>query len=187
MAINRPRQNNAATVAAFRNAAVLSLLAWLVGTLIAVWLVARARLTAAIVTAGLAALLGWSSLLLGHEALGRGMSTYDLARSMRPYIGRDTPIYSVGIFEHTLDFYLRRAVTLVAFRDELDFGLTREPGKGIATLPEFEQRWAQDRAPLAVMDRDLFDKLTAKQFPMRVIADDGRRIVIAKPMKSPSP
>lgn len=180
-------RENAAAVAAFRNAALLSLLAWLIGTVVALGLALRARLAAAIVTAGLAALIGWSSLLLGHEALGRGMSTYDLARRMQPYIERDTPIYSVGIFEHTLDFYLRRTVTLVAFRDELDFGLTQEPGKGIATLAEFAQRWSQDRAPLAVMDRDVFDKLTANQLPMRVIADDGRRIVVAKPQKAPSP
>ena len=174
-------RENAAAIAAFRNAALVSMLVWLIGSVIAVWLAARARATAAILAAGLSALLGWSSLLLGHEALGRGMSTYDLARSMQPHIGRDSPIYSVGIFEHTLDFYLRRTVTLVAFRDELDFGLTQEPGKGIATLPEFEKRWSADRAPLAVMDRDLFDKLTASGLAMRVVADDGRRIVIAKP------
>lgn len=179
-------RENAAAIAAFRNAALASMLAWLAGTLVALGLATRARLTAAIVTAGLAALVGWSSLLLGHETLGRGMSTYDLARRMQPYIEPGTPIYSVGIFEHTLDFYLRRTVTLVAFRDELDFGLTQEPGKGIATLAEFAQRWAQDRGPLAVMDRDVFDKLTANRLPMRVIARDGRRIVVAKPLKASS-
>ncbi|MGI9024344.1 MAG: glycosyltransferase family 39 protein [Burkholderiaceae bacterium] len=174
-------RENAAAVAAFRNAALVSISTWLVGSIAAVWLVMRARASAAILAAGFAALLGWSSLLLGHEALGRGMSTYDLARAMQPYIQDATPIYSVGIFEHTLDFYLQRTVTLVAFRDELDFGLTQEPGKGIATLPEFEKRWSQDRAPLAVMDRDLFDKLTTDGLAMRVVADDARRLVIAKP------
>ncbi len=184
-------RESAAAIAAFRNAALVSMLVWLVGSVVAVWLVTRARVTGAIVAAGLAATLAWSTVLLGHEALGRGMSTYDLARSIRPYIepgGQDaTPIYSVGIFEHTLDFYLQRTVTLVSFRDELDFGLTQEPGKGIATLPEFEKRWTGDRAPLAVMDRDLFDKLSANRLPMRVIADDGRRIVIAKPVQSINP
>ena len=177
-------RENVAAIAAFRSSALVSMLAWLIGTLVAVWLATRARLASAIVAAGLSALLGWSSLLLGHEALGRGMSTYDLARRMQPYIRAGTTIYSVGIFEHTLDFYLQRTVTLVAFRDELDFGLAQEPSKGIPTLPEFETRWSEDRAPLAIMDRDLFDKLTVNRFPMRVIADDGRRIVITKPPAS---
>ena len=177
-------RENAAAIAAFRISAFVSMLVWLIGTLVAIWLATRARITSAIVASGLAAVLGWSSLLLGHEALGRGMSTYDIARSMQPYIRADTPIYSVGIFEHTLDFYLQRTVTLVSFRDELDFGLTMEPDKGIATLPEFEKRWSEDHAPLAIMDRDLFDRLSANHMPMRVIADDGRRIVVAKPAES---
>ncbi len=180
-------QENAAAIAAFRASAVASMLVWLVGTLVAIWFATRARIASAIVAAGLAATLAWSSLLLGHEALGRGMSTYDIARRMQPWIAPDTPIYSVGIFEHTLDFYLRRTVTLVAFRDELDFGLMQEPGKGLVTLLDFARRWADDRAPLAIMDRDLFDKLSANGFAMRVIADDGRRIVVAKPAASTNP
>ena len=177
-------RENAAAIAAFRTSALASMLAWLIGTVIAIWFANRARIASAIVAAGLAATLAWSSLLLGHEALGRGMSTYDIARRMQPWIAPDTPIYSVGIFEHTLDFYLRRTVTLVAFRDELDFGLTQEPGKGLVTLLDFAKRWAEDRAPLAIMDRDLFDKLSANGFAMRVIADDGRRLVVAKPAAS---
>ena len=174
-------RENAAAIASFRTSAIASMFVWLIGTLIAIWLAQGARVMAAIVAAGLAASFAWSALLLGHEALGRGMSTYDLARRMQPYIAPDTTLYSVGIFEHTLDFYLQRTVTPVAFRDELDFGLTQEPRKGIATLADFPKRWSNDRAPLAIMDHDLFDTLTANHFPMRVIAEDGRRIVVAKP------
>ena len=177
---------SAAAIANFRIAALLAMLAWLVGAGAAVYFASRQRVDAAIVATGVAALVAWSSLLIGHETLGRGMSTYDIAAQMKPAIEPDTTVYSVGIFEHTLDFYLGRTVTLVAFRDELDFGLTQEPDKGIATLEEFEARWAAERAPLAIMSRDVFDTLVAAHLPMRVIADDRRRIVIGKPTTSPT-
>ena len=180
-------QESAPAVADFRVVACASLFAWLVASGVAVVLAHRGRVSAAVVAAGTGALLGWSALLLGHEALGRGMSTYDLARDMRPFIAPDTPIYSVGIFEHTLPFYLRRPVTLVAFRDELDFGLDREPAKGIDTLDAFLAHWRQDRAPLAVMAADLHATLEANHFPMRVVASDGRRIVIGKPLPTSTP
>ena len=173
---------DAEAIATFRTAAVGSMAAWAIGTGVAVVLAARGRVTGAIVATGLAALVGWSSLLLGHEALGRGMSTYDLARAMRPYVKPDTPIYSIGLFEHTLDFYLERPVTLVSFRDELDFGLKQEPAKGIATTGTFIERWNRDAAPLAVMADDVFATLVATRLPMRIVARDGRRIVIGKPL-----
>lgn len=179
-------EDPATVVDAFRHAAVASLLAWLAATALAVVLASRRRVGAAVVSAALGASVGWSALLLGHEALGRGMSTYDIARDMKPYIEADTPIYSLGIFEHTLDFYLQRPVTLVAFRDELDFGLTQEPGKGIASLDDFTRRWNADRAPLAIMAQDVFDTLAANKLPMGVVANDGRRIVIGKPDATPS-
>jgi hypothetical protein len=174
-------EDHAATVDAFREVAVASLLAWLAGTGIAIVLATRGRVGGAIIATGLGASIGWSALLLGHETLGRGMSTYDLARAMQPSIAADTPIYSVGIFEHTLDFYLQRPVTLVAFGDELEFGLEQEPAKGIPGLAAFVERWNADRAPLAIMAQDVFDTLVANRLPMRVVARDGRRIVIGKP------
>lgn len=174
-------------IASFRTAALGAMLVWLGGTAIAFVLARSGRITSALVATGLAALCGWSALLLGHEALGRGMSTFDLARRMQPYVKADTPIYSVGLYEHTLGFYLRRNMTLVSFRDELDFGLTQEPDKGIATIEAFADRWAADRAPLAVMAKDLFATLSAARLPMRVVANDGRRIVVAKPAESNSP
>ena len=172
---------SAEAIAAFRQSTIASMAQWLIGGIVAAWLAWRARMTAAIVTAGLAATIAWSILLLGHEALGRGMSTYDIAARMKPFIAPDTTIYSVGLFEHTLNFYLKKNVTLVAFRDELDFGLQQQPQKGIATLELFAASWKSDRAPLAIMAPDVFATLSAMHLPMRVVADDGRRIVIARP------
>jgi len=176
--------DTAEAVGRFRVAALIAMGTWLVGSGVALRFAWRGRIDAAIVTTGFAALVAWSGLLIGHETLGRGMSTADLAAQMKPAIEPDTTIYSIGIFEHTLDFYLARTVTLVSFRDELDFGLTQEPARGIATIDEFKRRWAAERAPLAIMSRDVFDTLVASHLPLRVIADDRRRIVIGKPVEA---
>ncbi len=109
------------------------------------------------------------------------MSTYDLAREVRPLIGPDTTIYSVGMFEHGFDFYLRRTVTLVGFRDELDFGLTAEPDRGVDNFAHFVERWNAERDPLAIMGDDVFATLTAAHLPMRIVARDARRVVVARP------
>ncbi len=174
-------------IVAFRNGALASLLVLLAGAAVAWWFNDHGRVTAAIVSVGFGALVAWSGLLLSHETLGRSLSTYDLALAMKPHLAPDTPIYSVGIFEHTLDFYLQRPVTVAAFRDELDFGLTQEPAKGVATLADFVARWQADAAPLAIMDQSLFDTLSAARLPMRVVANDGRRIVVAKPATTSQP
>lgn len=168
-------------VSRFRIAATVALLPWLVGTVVAIVLAGRRRIVAAVVTAGFAALVGWCSLLVAHETVGRGMSTYDLANAIRPRLAPDTPIYSVGLFEHSLDFYLQRTVTPVSFRDELDFGLSLEPDRGIPTIDRFLARWNADRAPLAVMAGDVFATLSAARVPMVVVARDERRVVVAKP------
>ena len=177
--------NDATDIARFRNRASLAMLPWLVGAGLAVALSSRRRVTAAIMTTGIAALVGWASLVLSHETLGRGISTYDLARAIQPLIRPDTTIYSVGTFEHTLDFYLARTVVPVAFRDELDFGLTQEPQLGIASLTQFATRWNAEPDALAVMSADVFATLTRAHLPMRVVARDGRRIVVARPDRAP--
>jgi 4-amino-4-deoxy-L-arabinose transferase-like glycosyltransferase len=173
--------DSATAIEHFRVAASISMSLWLIGTGAAILLAKRARLTTAVMTAGFAAVIGWSSLLIGHETLGRGMSSYDIAQQMKPLIAPDTTIYSVGMFEHTLDFYLQRTVTLVAFEDELEFGLAQEPERGIRDLRQFTARWNADRAPLAIMADDVFATLSQQNLPMRVVARDGRRIVIGKP------
>lgn len=175
-------------VSQFKTIALTSLGVWCVGTVVGALLARRDRGTLAVVAAGLAALVAWSGILLGHQAIGRGMSTAVVAQRIASEIVPDTTVYSVGLFEHSLDFYLGRTVQLVSFRDELDFGLSQEPSKYIATIEQFAARWQAERAPVAVMAPDTYATLVAMKLPMRVLVDDRRRIVVAKPAPAgPSP
>ena len=98
-----------------------------------------------------------------------------------PLLGPDTPFYSVRTYEQTLPFYIKRTVTLVDYRDELDFGLKQEPQLEIPTIEEFEGRWRTDRAPLAIMGPDVYRELTGRGLPMRLLSEDARRVIVSKP------
>jgi hypothetical protein len=108
-------------------------------------------------------------------------STSHLAATVRPLLDADTPFYSVRTYEQTLPFYIKRTVTLVDYRDELDFGLKQQPELAIATLAEFEASWRNNRKALAIMGPDVYDELKGRGLPMRLLAEDARRVIVSKP------
>jgi len=92
-------------------------------------------------------------------------------------------VYSVGIYEQSLTFYLRRPVTLVDYRDEFDFGLQQQPELAIPTIPAFVARWRADAAAgvrnVAIIRPELIADLKRQGVPLRIVAADSRRAVIA--------
>ncbi len=97
---------------------------------------------------------------------------------MKPYLKPGVPFYSVYTYDQTLDFYLGRTVTLVQFRDELDFGLQQEPRLAIPTVGEWVEIWKQQPYALALVGKDLYEQLAATGVPMELIANDHRRYFI---------
>jgi hypothetical protein len=120
-------------------------------------------------------------ILTGHNALAPSMSGYAMAQQVRPYLKPGVPFYSVGTYDQTLDFYLDRTVTLVQFRDELDFGLQLEPQLGIDTVDQWMQIWRGQPYALALIGNELYEQLSAAGFPMTRIAQDTRRSIIKTP------
>jgi len=129
----------------------------------------------------LASILACVLGLCGYAELDRFASAKYVADAINPLLTPDTPIYSVEEYEQTLPFYLRRTMTLVNHRDELDFGINEEPGKWIATLAEFEKAWSRDTRAIAVMPPSTFDKLRVMNLASHVVLADRRFVVIAKP------
>lgn len=84
-------------------------------------------------------------------------------------------------YDQTLPFYIKRTVTLVDYRDELDFGLKQQPELEIPTVQEFETRWRNHRKALAIMGPDLYQEMTKRGLPMRLLAEDARRVIVIKP------
>jgi 4-amino-4-deoxy-L-arabinose transferase-like glycosyltransferase len=117
----------------------------------------------------------------GYDAFDRFASAEYVAERIAPLLTQDTQLYSVEMYEQTLPFYLKRTMTLVNHRDELDFGLSQEPERWIPTLSQFQARWDADARAVAVMPPSTFDKLRAIHLPMQVVLSDRRFVVIRKP------
>ena len=143
---------------------------------------------AGVVAAATAFGAGW--LLLGtiggtgHDQFGRYSSGALLAPAIRAELAKlpsDAPFYSVEALDHTLPFYVRHTTIMVAREDELSFGISVEPSKWIPTVDQWIARWKADRYALALMSPERYRQLAEQGLPMQVIAQDNRRVVVAKP------
>jgi 4-amino-4-deoxy-L-arabinose transferase-like glycosyltransferase len=123
--------------------------------------------------------LAW--LLLVHSAawVAPIYSGVGLAAAL-PAGDRDAPLYSVGTYDQSLTFYLQRPVRLVAYRGELDYGLGKAPGAEIGDVAEFLRRWSPQTRAFAVMETTMFDDLTERGVPMRVLARNYNRVLVAR-------
>lgn len=117
-------------------------------------------------------------LMIGSESHGRTRSGTALIAPILSELTPEMPLYAVGLYEQTLPFYLRRTMTLVAHADELEFGLQQEPQLWLPTMEPFIARWRTGPKAIAVTRPEIFERLKAQGLPMRIIAQDSRRVVI---------
>jgi 4-amino-4-deoxy-L-arabinose transferase-like glycosyltransferase len=171
----------AALYATFGRWILAGTLTLLAASCLAMFFAWRSRIEAAVVTLGAGGLLLVQLIMTGHETLSPSFSTAHLAGTIRPLLDADTPFYSVRTYEHTLPFYIKRTVTLVDYEDEFDFGLKQEPELEIPTIEEFEARWRNGGKALAIVGPDLYRELTGRRLPMRLLAEDARRVIVSKP------
>ncbi len=127
-----------------------------------------------------ASLMAVQLLMQGSESLSDVTSSRGIATDYAAEFRAASHIYSVGTYDQTLDYYLQRTVVLVAFQDELAFGLTLEPWRSIPTLMAFRATWQNDTSALAIMAPTTYDMLSTEGLPMRVIFRDTRRVIVAR-------
>ncbi len=122
-------------------------------------------------------------MMAGFEPIGRARAGADMLPAIQAELKPDTRVFAVGMYEQSLTFYLRRTVTLVDYTDEFSFGLQQQPDLSIPTVPAFVAVWMSDAAAgkrdVAYLGEDTYNAMQAQGVPMRVIARDARRIVIA--------
>lgn len=136
-----------------------------------------------VLTLALAGFACTQLMLAGFEPIGRQRAGAGMVAAIKAELGPDTRIFSVGTYEQSLTFYLQRTVVLVDYRDEFTFGLKQQPELAIPTVPAFVEQWRRDAAAgvrdLAIIHPDIYQDFKQKGVPMRVVAEDSRRIVIA--------
>ena len=72
---------------------------------------------------------------------------------------------------------------LVAYWDEFTFGLKQQPELSMPTIEPFITQWTDDAnagvRDMAIISLDRYKELQQRGVPMRVVAEDARRMVIA--------
>lgn len=155
---------------------------------VAAWLALRLRgelaKTAAVAAISLATIVAMQAAFTGSDVFRATRSAADLVTTLEnasnPPYDPNAPVFQIRMYDQTLPFYLRRTTTVVEYRDELALGLDAEPGRGIAQLSDFIGRWDALPQGYALMSRDMHQELSAKNVPMRVVASDPRRVLVAR-------
>ncbi len=91
-------------------------------------------------------------------------------------------MFAVDFYDHTLPWYLRRPVTMVAYKDELEVAIRWEPEKFIADLAGFARAWAAAPRAYAVLSSSSFENLKKEAtVPMEIVSRGPRYIIVRKP------
>jgi len=165
---------------------VAAALIWSLGMIAALVLLRRPNLAEASKPAAVL-VLAFSSLFAaqlgtsGYNTIAKERSAYFIAEAIRPYVKADEPFYSIATYEQTLPFYLKRTFTLVAYQDEMAFGIMQEPQRWIPDIPGFATVWQAQPAALAIMPVSIYPQLKQLDLDMKIIFEDPQYIVVSKP------
>jgi 4-amino-4-deoxy-L-arabinose transferase-like glycosyltransferase len=140
--------------------------------------------SAGIATLAIGTLAGFQVLFIGHDVFRVTRSGYDILQAAKHAQGapldRAAPFFQVHGYDQTVPFYLDRTTTLVAFRDEFAMGLDMEPQLGIPDESTWIARWSALPAGYALMASSDYARLASQGVPMRVLATDPRRVLVAR-------
>ena len=163
----------------------------LVGACLAWFHAARLRRDATVLTMAVAGFLATHLIVAGFEVYGKDRAGTALLPAMRAELTPSTRLYALGRYEQSLTFYLGRPAMLVEYVDEFAFGLQQEPQLAPYGLDEFVAQWRRDAAAgvpsMAIASPALYERLRQRGVPMRLVARDGRRIVISNQLKKGLP
>jgi 4-amino-4-deoxy-L-arabinose transferase-like glycosyltransferase len=155
--------------------------ALLLGGCMAFWLGRQGRSVAAVFALAFGGFAFGQGFLLGHDSLGPVNSAHDVAAAIRSQVPPDAPFFSVDTYDQSLQFYLKRTTTMVAYRDELGFGIDQEPQKFIPDIAGFERAWNAAPVAWALMSPATWKELSEKGLPMSEVVRDTRRVIVRKP------
>jgi hypothetical protein len=156
------------------------------------WLhAARARRDQVVLTMAVAGFLATHLIVAGFEVYGKDRAGTALLPAIQAELTPQSKLYSVGLYEQSLTFYLGRPAILVDYLDEFAFGLKQEPQLARPGLDEFVAEWQRDAVAgvpgLAIASPAIYDKLRRRGVPMRLVAQDGRRLVISNQLTKGRP
>ncbi|MBC7490674.1 MAG: glycosyltransferase family 39 protein [Glaciimonas sp.] len=154
---------------------------------IAAMLLSRHQKEWTVVTLAASGFLAGQALIYGHDPQGRYSAGIDMVPAINAELTLEISLYILGKYEQSLPFYLRRTMIMVQHMDELEFGLNREPQLWIPTIDAFAVKWTADHVTgkknVAIMHPENYIALQKRGLPMRVIAQDPRRVVVTNALQ----
>lgn len=160
---------------------VASALVWVVGVGAGLFLLHKRRKLVAVFTLASSCLLAAQIGTSGYNTIAPERSAYYIADAIRPYVKAETPFYSIATYEQTLPFYLKRTFTLVAYQDEMAFGIMQEPERWIPDIAGFAKVWQTQKEALAIMPVYIYPELQKLGVEMKTIYQDPQYFVVSKP------
>jgi 4-amino-4-deoxy-L-arabinose transferase-like glycosyltransferase len=152
---------------------------------------ARARRDSTVLTMAVAGFLATHLIVAGFEVYGKDRAGTALLPAIQAELTPRTKLYSIGLYEQSLIYYLGRPAMLVAYLDEFAFGLEQEPQLALPGVDEFVAQWQRDAAAgvpdLAIASPALYKRLRQRGVPMRLVAQDQRRFVISNQLTKGRP
>ncbi|MBA8734099.1 glycosyltransferase family 39 protein [Chromobacterium violaceum] len=155
--------------------------AFLIAALFAWRALGRGKMLAALAALAFGSLAAVTLAASGHDSYGRLKGSKEIVKQIQPYLAPDSEIYSVRYYDQTFPYYVGRPVTLVDFVDEFEFGEGQEPQRWMPRIEQFAERWRAAPKAVAMMSDDTYSLLQRQGLPMKVIYQDPRRMVVAKP------
>ncbi|MBS0416760.1 MAG: phospholipid carrier-dependent glycosyltransferase [Proteobacteria bacterium] len=133
---------------------------------------------AAVWATAASAILGWQCLLSAFTELPE-RSSYKLVKTIKPLIGPDTELFTIGQYRETLSPYLGRTLTVVQFQGELEFGLTEEPSLGL-TADAFLAHWNASTNAVAFIAPGILEDWRSHGMQAKVIGGDNQTLVVSR-------
>jgi hypothetical protein len=171
--------------AAYQPWALAAGLVLLIGGALAMLTTRQMQRDLTVLVLAIAGFAGTELLLAGFEPIGQVRAGANLLPAIKAAGAADPAVrvYSVGIYEQSLTYYLGRTVTLVDYTDEFSFGLEQQPELAIPARPAFVDAWRRDAAAgvktIAITRPEIAAEMRRQGVPLRVVAGDARRTVIA--------
>jgi 4-amino-4-deoxy-L-arabinose transferase-like glycosyltransferase len=161
--------------------AVAGALVLLAGAIVTTLLLLRRRRWPALAVSAFAAILLIDCGEEAYEELTPRQSGVEVAEKMKSEMKADSRLYSVGHYEQTVPFYLKRTVQLFDYEDEFEVGQKAEAKFAKRDLHEFPPEWQRPGDALAIMLPRVYEKMKAQGLPMVVLHADPKRVLVRKP------
>jgi hypothetical protein len=161
-----------------------SAIQWVIGAVViglyGVWGTFRREVpaAAAVWATAVSAILGWQCLLSAFTELPE-RSSYKLVTTIKPLIGPQTELFSIGQYRETLSPYLGRTMTVVGFQGELEFGMSEEPSRTL-TCDAFLAHWNASKNAVAFISPNIVEEWRSRGLQGRVIGGDNQTLVVSR-------